>query len=900
MRRAFRLGTGAGHVERAVDEELAFHIETRIQALMAQGMSQEEAQDAARTEFGNLHSVRDSCIALDKQRERKMSRADLLDQIGQDLRYAFRALRKARGMSTVAIVTLAVAIALLTTVFSILNTGFLRPLPYPDADRLVGINAMMRHRGGEWNSAPQAVVNLLRRESKSFERVAAYNGWNHQTITDQLGSVGLFVTHVDTAILSLVGARAQRGRLFTNSEIATNAPLALISDSLWRTRYGRDESILGRQIRTDKDPRTIIGVLAPGFRFNGASDIWVPLVEHADSASAKDAEWYWLAAKLKRGVSVQQAQKEVERFGQNLASSTPAEFKSLSLTVQSSLVSRGNIAYVTMGALFALVAFCVYLIACSNVGNLLLVRAAERRSEMAVRASLGASRARMLRQSLTESTLLAAAAGVLGAVLSVVLLRLLLASVPTQGFPSWLRFGLDVRVFAFVVLISIIGVAAFGLVPARHGARVNLVDALKSASDVIVTDAEVTSGSRRGVIVQIALSLALFVASLFFARSYFFLARLERGYDAEHVAMAQLRLDGPRYANETAVRAAYDLVRERLAADGRIEQTALAGGLNQLRLAPGTNAKRALGDSVTTNWGVWLPGDDVSSTNTVRPLGQRLVISDEYFHLMRMSIVRGRGFGPEDVTGGQHVAVVSQRLATVLWGRDDPIGKTLLAGPIGPSFIVIGVASDVRDPTSSFEGTTVAAWPNLYLSERQATFWPHIYLRPRGLMDVVQPAVESATHFVDPEALPGFVSPLVGMTGEAEMIAKVFGGAVGSMAFCGIFLAMLGIYGVISYGVTRRTREIGLRIALGARPEQVVGLFTIQAMRFTAIGLAIGVLLAAGLSLFTRMFLYGTSMLDPVPYIVGAAVFGLVALLASWLAARRATLVEPSEALRSL
>src|ERR1019366_3473208 len=319
-----------------------------------------------------------------------------------------------------------------------------------------------------------------------------------QQLTDQLGSVGLWVTHVDTAILSLVGARAQRGRLFTNSEIATNAPLALISDSLWRTRYGRDESILGRQIRTDKDPRTIIGVLAPGFRFNGASDIWVPLVEHADSAAAKDAEWYWLAAKLKRGVSVQQAQKEVERFGQNLASSTPAEFKGLSLTVQSSLVSRGNIAYVTMGALFALVAFCVYLIACSNVGNLLLVRAAERRPEMAVRASLGASRARMLRQSLTESALLAAAAGVLGAVLSVVLLKVLLAAFPTQGFPSWLRFGLDVRVFAFVVLISIIGVAAFGLVPARHGARVNLADALKSASDVIVTDAEGTRGSRRG------------------------------------------------------------------------------------------------------------------------------------------------------------------------------------------------------------------------------------------------------------------------------------------------------------------------------------------------------------------------------------------------------------------
>jgi hypothetical protein len=276
------------------------------------------------------------------------------------------------------------------------------------------------------------------------------------------------------------------------------------------------------------------------------------------------------------------------------------------------------------------------------------------------------------------------------------------------------------------------------------------------------------------------------------------------------------------------------------------------------------------------------------------------VVSDEYFHLMRMSIVRGRGFGPEDVTGGEHVTVVSQRLANLLWGRDDPIGKTVLVGPSGPSFIVVGVASDVIDPSGSLEGTTVAPHPNLYFSERQATSWLFMYLRPRGSMDLAQPAVESAMRLVDPEALPGAVIPLARMTGEAGMTVKVFGSAIGSMAICGIFLAMLGIYGVIAYGVTRRTREIGLRIALGARPDQVVGLFTIQAMRFAAIGLGIGVLFAGLLSLLTRPFVYGTSMLDPLPYIAGAAVFGLVALLASWLAARRATLVDPSDALRSL
>jgi ABC-type antimicrobial peptide transport system permease subunit len=265
-----------------------------------------------------------------------------------------------------------------------------------------------------------------------------------------------------------------------------------------------------------------------------------------------------------------------------------------------------------------------------------------------------------------------------------------------------------------------------------------------------------------------------------------------------------------------------------------------------------------------------------------------------------MTITRGRGFGAQDTQGGQHVAIVSQRLATVLWGKDDPVGKTLLLGPIGPSFIVVGVASDVHDPISGFDGTSVAPWPHAYFSERQATLFPFLYIRPRESNEIVQPAVEAALHEVDPEALPGAVIPLSKNAGASQLMVAVFGLAVGSMAVCGTLLAMLGIYGVIAYGVTRRTREIGLRIALGARPDQVVQLFTIEAMRFTASGLGIGVLLAVGLSLLTRMFVWGTSMLDPIPYIAGAAGFGAVAILASWLAARRASRVQPSEALRNL
>ena len=898
--RPFRFRIGPWQIQRAVDEEIEFHIETRAARLVAAGMQPDCARAEAMRQFGDLDAVRNDCVTLDQQKERTMNRGDLIDQLRQDFRYALRALGKARGMSTVAIVTLAVAIAAITTVFSVLNTGYLRPLPYPESNRLVGINALMRGHSVWWNSVPHEVVELVRRDSKSFERVAAYDGWTAQRLTDNLGTTTFWMTRVDTALLPLMGATAERGRLFTNAEILSDAPVALISDSLWRTRYGQDEAILGRQVRLDNVPHTVIGVLARGFRFNNTSDLWVPLTEHADTLPAVRADWYWLAARLKPGVTLEQAQGEIRRFGQNLASSKPAEFKGLSLMVEGTIVNRGNRAYVTMGSMFVLVVLCVFLIACSNVGNLLLVRGAERRAEMAVRASLGASGGRLLRQSLSECAILGAVSGVLGAVLSVALLKVLLAIFPTHGFPSWLKFGVDWRVLLFVMLITATAVMAFGLAPSRYGARVNLSDALKASSDVIVADTEVTRRSRRGVIVQISLSLALFVASLFFARSYMFLARLDHGYDVDHIAYAQLRLDGPRYVDPENRLATYERVRELLNRDGRIAATALAGELSQLRAAPGSKITRPSSDSVTTNTGVWLPGHETSATNTVRPNGRRMVVSDEYFHLLGMSIVRGRNFSAEDVPGGQHVAVVSQRLATVLWGTDNPIGRTLQAGPLGPSFVVVGVVSDVRDAVDGWEGPTASAWPHVYFSARQANFWPLIYLRPRESMSVVQPAVESALKQVDPEALPGAVIPLAGNAEAAETETKIFGLTVGAMAVCGTLLALLGIYGVVAYGVTRRTREIGLRIALGARPEQIVTLFTAQAMRFTMAGLGVGVLLAMALSLITRRFVWGTSLLDPVPYVVGAIGFMAVALVACWLAARRASRVEPREALRTL
>ncbi len=902
MKRFFRLGVGKDHVERAVNEELEFHIETRVQRLIAQGMTPEAARAEAMKQFGDIERVRVDCVTMDHARERAVNRSDFVDQVSQDVRYALRALRKARGMTTVAVVTLAVAIALLTTVFSVLNAGLFRPLPYPDANRLVAVNAFLDRRGGMFNEAPFEIANAIRHDTKSFERVALYDGWNFMKVTDNVGSETFNATPVDTALLSLLGARAQRGRLFTDAEIVSNAPVALISDSLWRARYGADETIIGREItleRQSRESRTVVGVLSRGFGFSGHTDIWVPLVERVDTAPPKKAGWYWVIAKLKPEVSAAQARLEVEQIGRNFVAAKPADYNTLRLMLMDTIVRRNNPAYLTMAGLFVLIAFCVFLIACSNVGNLLLVRAAERRAEMAIRASLGATKQRLFRQSLTESALIALAAGIAGTALSVALLKVLLAIFPTQHFPTWLQFGVDIRVLGFVLFVVSVAVMAFGFAPARHGTAVRLADAMKTASDVMVVDSGVARSSRRSVVVQIALSLSLFVASLFFARSYLFLARLDHGYDTAHVAYTQLRLEEKRYPDFTAQIAAYDRVRAQMNADVRIEETALVGELSQIRRAPGSTGPRPASDSVTTSTSVWLPGHDAASSGLSWPFGQRLAVSDEYFHMMRMSVVRGRSFGPQDVAGGQLVAIVSQRLARILWGKADPIGKIVQAGKIGPSFIVVGVASDVRDAMMSLQGTSAEALPNIYFAAMQIEFYPRIYFRPRGAMETATPAIAAAMREVDPAAPCCTVIP-AGQSGEALWLARIFGLAVGSMAVCGTLLAMLGIYGVIAYSVTRRTREIGLRVALGARPEQVVALFTREAVRFTATGLAIGVAMAAALSLVTRIFVFGSSLLDPGPYLMGALVFGAVSLLACWLAARRASRVEPLDALRSL
>jgi putative ABC transport system permease protein len=830
---------------------------------------------------------------------------EFVQHIWQDIRHAIRTLGKSPGMSAISIVTLAVGIAVVTTIFSFVNSVFYRPLPYPDADRIVALSSSAPRGWWDYSSAPLQIVEQMRHATRSIERVAAFKEtYKILALRERARSVG--VTAVDSSVLPMIQAHPERGRLITASEIRALTPVALISDSLWRSTFNGNDAILGQTLSLEGVTYTIVGVLPPGYRFYMRSDVLIPLAEHPDSVAASIADRYGLLAKLRPGASLEQARLEVKQLGDRLAAADP-QFKRWHNEVYGGMYDRTR----GFGApiyswLFVGVAMCVLLIACTNVANLMLVRAAERRGEMAIRTSLGASRARLIRLALTESTLLGLAAATLGALLSVWGIRLLFILIPTYGFPSWIHLGVDVRVLGFTLILAVISVAAIGITPALEGTRLDLVKALKVGGDTAVTNSALTRSGRRGVAVEIALSVMLFVGAALLWRSYGNLSSTNLGFPADKLIQPWVTLDQTRFSTDSArLRFQHELA-ERFTADPRVFSVAIRG--NAVRLDVDEPARKAaLKGKPDQGWsedltGIFLTDDPSKSADRdVRPYVTKWGVSDSYFRTMGLAIVSGRGFAEQDQAGSSPVAVVSEQVARVFWHRPDVVGKTFTAGRGGTPITVVGVARDYKGSFTDPGGMRIGDMPAVYYSERQAT--PNNVrpiVRARGDASALLRAVPGIVHDVDAQAV---IPRVETMEQEEElhgnrMLIRVFGTILGVLAMCALILAAIGTFGVIAYGVALRTREIGLRIALGGTHSQVVGLFVSEGMRSIGVGLVLGVFLALAASQILRRMLVGLSPFDPITYAATLAFFGTVALLACWLPARRAARVEPMVALR--
>ncbi|MEJ7809819.1 MAG: ABC transporter permease [Gemmatimonadaceae bacterium] len=796
----------------------------------------------------------------------------------QDLRHALRSLRTSRGFAAVAVAVLALGIGANTTIFSLVNAVMLRPLPFVDARELYMLYSRQPAQGITRSSVSAPDVEDWRRGVRSFEALAGYLG---STVTMSGGGDAerLRSALVTPDFFKVLRVRPAAGREFAAEEFAPGGPrVALISDGLWRRRFGADPRTVGRVVTLEGELYTIVGVMPPGFDF-GRAELWAPF-NFPPEVAARGERALGAIARLRAGANVDVARSELDAINRRLAEAYPpsnsgwgAELVSLHADLASEF-REGLL--LMLGA----VAF-VLLIACANVANLLLARGAARRREIAVRVALGATRMRLVRQLLTESVVLALAGGALGVLLALWGVRLVGAWVPVE-IPSWIRLGVDARVLGFSVALSVLTGLLFGLAPALRASDADVHEALKSGG-------RSTSGGARGrlrsslVVAEVALSLVLLAGALLFAKSFVRLRRADPGYDPRGVLSIRLSLPQTRYSTDDRVRAFY------------------AEAVRRARALPGVQVAAAvltppLGDN---NIYVAFTPEGQPSPQGQAPHAHRETVTPDYFHALGIPMAAGRSLTEADHAGAARVAVVNETFANHYWPAGGAVGKRFHLGQADdtdePWMTIVGVVRDVKQFGVN-EGTVEGLFmPHAQSPSRTMTLVIRATADPAGLA----PAVRREIGALDPEVALFNVLTLEQALERSVWQPRLYTALLGIFAAVALVLAAIGLYGVVSYTVARRTHEIGLRMALGAQRRDVVRLVVGEGARLVAIGIAVGLAGALAVLRVLRAVLFGVSTTDPATFATVSVTLAAAALLASYIPARRAARVDPLVAMRS-
>jgi putative ABC transport system permease protein len=817
----------------------------------------------------------------------------LVDELSADLRFAARLFRRSPMFTLVAFVTLVVGIATVTSVFSYMNAVYFAALPYRDADRIVAISEVRPKHYPRFSEISLDAVRLVQQASRSFDRMAIYEEWFANA---RIGNEGrqMRTLRVDSAFAPLFGLRPQVGRLLTPEEIADSLPVLLITEQLWRAQYGADPGAIGKSLTIGNRAFTIVGVLPAGFRFPYQTDAITGLGTPSDSVARTHERAFSMIAKLRPGATREGARAEMRLLAGRLTTLDKV-YKGVTLAVRDEMLDRKGRAFLPTPGLFLGAALFVLLIACANVANLFLVRAAERGREMAIRTSLGADRRRLIRQTLVETLLLGATAAAFGTAASGALVRLGLHFIPTAGFPSWFHVSLDLRVLAFAVGATVIATVAVGLMPALEGTRVDLVAALKRGADGGSTTSGIARASRRGTTLQLSLAVALFVGAMLLVRTYQRLTTIDFGYPADRIAVVDPLFDPTHYGELTSRMQLANDVAARARQIPGVTAVALKGNLWQLRSqAKPPSASDGPFDSRV------IPDRDTARAVRLRSVEQ-LVVTDDYFSMLRLRLRAGRGFAFDDVEGSTPVTVISARVANAFWPSSSPIGHTIQYGAKGDVLTIIGVVDDTRQLHANPSGYTNDAGSTFYVSTRQAmSGYPELLATGNGDVAALRSHVVELVRAADPAMSFGHdMATLAGQVDPALLVTCIYGGLIGVFAVAALALSIMGIYGVVAFGVARRTREIGIRIALGGRPGDVMRVVVRDGARAVIVGVGVGLVLSAGLGRLLRTLLFGVSSLDPLTYAAAAVVFSLVAIAACWWPARRVTRVDPLIALRA-
>jgi putative ABC transport system permease protein len=802
-----------------------------------------------------------------------------------DLRYALRALRKSPGFTLVAALTLAIGIGANSAIFSVVNAVLLRPLPYRAPEGLVTVNHYYPSLNGLEAGVSAAGFVDYRDRTRSFAGVAVQTPWR-PSLTGLGDPERLAGARVSGAYFSTLGVPAALGRALRPDEDAPGREaVVVLGDGFWRRRFGADPAVIGRTLTLEGRPHEIVGVMPAGFRdfFFRDAELWRPIALTAEQTSGgRTNEWLSLVARLAPGATEEQARAEMRTLAEQLKQQYPDAFPpDWSLAVASLREKGTGKARPALLVLFGAVGL-VLLIACANVANLLLARAAGRSREVAVRAALGAPRARIVRQLLTESVVLAVGGGALGLVLAQFGVRALGALNPASvaGEPA----SLDGTVLVFALVLSLVTGLLFGLAPALQTARGGLQQSLREGARGAAGDRGAQTLRRGLIVAEVALALMLLAGAGLLVKSFARLQQVDAGFDPANVLTATVSLPTARYPSDTQRVAFVDALLPRLAA---VPGVRAAAAISMLPFGGGASTRSFAVEGYTPE------------ANQPGPWGDYRVVAGDYARALGVPLRRGRLFTERDRADAPPVALVDDELARRYWPGDDPIGKRIAFGDPSDSSTqwieVVGVVGHVRQQGLDDDAHTQIYVPYSQDPTGQMALVARTTSEPTRALSAVRGAVQAIDRDL-PISQVRTMEQLVSDAGGQRRLTMVL---IALFAGFALLLACIGLYGVTAYAVTQRTREIGVRMALGAAGPQVVGAFVRDAAALTAVGLGVGLVAALAAGRLVASQLYETEPSDPLTLGVTAGVLAVVAMLASYLPARRATRVDPIVALRA-
>ncbi|HEY9227182.1 MAG TPA: ABC transporter permease, partial [Gemmatimonadaceae bacterium] len=881
----------------ALDEEIALHIDLRIEQLVARGMTREEATAEAIRRFGGsiegFNSARHTLHRSAERREGRMRFDEQLDAVRKDVRYAWRAMWRAPGFSITAILTLALGIGANTAMFGVVNAALLRPLPYAQSDRLVMVWNHWTNWPQTWLSSPEAADYGEQREI--FASLSPFSQ-SAANLTGNGDPERVRASFIPAGMLATLGARPIAGRDFTVQEDQPGGPNAVLLDhGLWQRRFAADRAIIGRSIEVNGISRTVVGILPPDFRlpveFAGErSQIYMPIQLGPSQQNQRGSHYLLAVARLAPNVSIAQANARLAAFVERMKKDNPnqygPEFGATLVPVTDQVFGGSrNVLLLLLGA----VAF-VLLIGCANVANLLLSRAESRQREIAIRAALGAGRQRLARQLLTESLLLGLVGGAVALPLAILggpmLIGMGAANLPRADAASF-----DASVLLFTFAMAIVTSLIFGVAPVMHALRGDLHGSLRASRGAL--------GGQGGlelrqliITVQVALAVVSVAGATVMLKSFRALLAVPPGFNAERVLTMRVSVPAARYRGISPVQSFYtDLVARARALPG----VTAAGAINRLPLTG------VLGD-----WSLDIQGR-APKPGEQTPAFDWQVATPGYFDAMGIQVRRGRAFTTADSRGAAPVVIISDATARKFWPDADPIGAHIKLGGSADSVWreVIGVVADVRHQALDKE-----IRPEMYLPHAQfpATVPDSVSAAQNGMSLVLRTSADPTAVTSAARALIRSVDPLLPLS-EVRTLSDLLTTSVATPRLAtfllGIFgalalvLSAIGVYGVMSYSVARRTNEIGIRLALGARAVDVTRLVVRQGMRPAVVGLVLGVAAALSGSKLMEGLLYGVSATDKASLATAVLVLGGTALVATMLPARRVSKVDPVSSLRS-